>query len=153
MKLSRKLAIAILALVGCASGALAVGNPPLQNGGFATIDQTWLNGLAGGQNNNSLSGVAAAGSNQATATPLSAGNALVEIDSGTGGFNLPPCFAGTELWVLNNSGATLTAYPAVANNPVTGAQDTINGSTSKGSLSTVTPYFFACAKNGVWISK
>lgn len=151
MKLSRKLALAILALVGCASGALATG--PLQNGSYATIDQGWLYDLSGGRNRTYQSGVAAAGSGQSTATQLSGAVALVMIESGTGGFNLPTCKAGTTLWVYNKSGATLTAYPTVANNPVTGAQDTINGATSKSSLTDATPYFFGCAKDGAWFAK
>jgi len=137
-----------------ASAALAaVGTPPLSRGSFSTIDQSWLSALAGGQNQAFVSGVAAAGTTQATATALTGGIALVEIDSGTGGFNLPACLAGTGLWVYNKSGATLTAYPAVANNPVTGSQDTINGSTSKGSFTDATATFYGCAKNGAWFAK
>lgn len=151
MKLSRKLALAILALVGCASGVHAGG--PLQNGSYATIDQGWLYGLASGNNLTTMAGVAAAGSNQATATQLTPNVALYMIESGTGGFNLPACIAGTSLWVYNKSGATLTAYPAVANNPVTGAQDTINGATSVGSFSTATATFYGCPKNGAWFAK
>jgi hypothetical protein len=144
----------LLAMFGAAllSGAALAGGP-LQNGSFAMIDQSWLYDLSGGRNLTYQSGVAAAGSSQATATQLSGAVALVEIDSGTGGFNLPTCKAGTSLWVYNKSGATLTAYPTVANNPVTGAQDTINGSTTKGSLSDATPYFFGCAKDGAWFAK
>jgi hypothetical protein len=151
MKLSRKLALAILALVGCASGVMAAG--PLQSGSYATIDQGWLYDLSGGRNRTYQSGVAAAGSGQSTATQLSGGVALIMIESGTGGFNLPTCKAGTGLWVYNKSGATLTAYPTVANNPVTGAQDTINGGLSVGSFLTATATFYGCPKDGAWFAK
>jgi hypothetical protein len=56
--------------------------------------------------------------------------------------------------LYNNGANTLAVYPAIANNPVTAAQDTINNGTSlSGGLATHTPEVFSCAKNGVWAAK
>lgn len=149
----KKLLAAVAALCLATSAMAGTGTPPTPSNGMGLVDGSWLNGLAGGQNESYQYGIAAAGTTQATATQLPAGIALIQVDSGTGGFALPACLAGTELSVFNNSGATLTAYPSVKNNPVTGAQDTINSSTSMGSLTTAASYFFMCAKNGTWGAK
>lgn len=141
--------IAFMLFAGAAYAT--VGNPPVN--GYQLPDGTWLLGVAADQNNSYQSGIAAAGSGQSTAVQVPSGIALVEIDSGTGGYALPSALAGTEVIVYNNSGATLTAYPNVKNNPITGSQDTINGSTSLGSLATGTSSVFGCAKNGVWFAK
>lgn len=143
-------------IVASMSAALAVvGQAPTPGNGFGLADGKWLDGLAGGSNYRFQSSVAAAGNNQATATQLAANRAQIEIDSGTGGYALPPCYAGTAISVYNNSGATLTAYPTVPNNPLLSpaAQDTINGSTSLGSLSNHTMELFSCANNGNWAAK
>ena len=139
--------------------ALAVvGTAPLPNGGPALIDQTWLYGLAGGQNSTYQYGLTAAGTNQATSLQLPAGIALVQVDtaaSGTG-VALPTCVAGTELSIYNNGANPLAIYPAIANNPLTGSQDTINsgtGLTGGSALAVHTPEYFSCAKNGVWSAK
>src|SRR6185312_9754482 len=95
-------------------------------------DGTWLNGLAGGQNMIYQNGLTAAGSSQTTALAISPGIALVELStvgSGTG-INLPTALPGQCVIVFNHGSNTLTVYPAVRNNPVTGSQDTIGGSTS-----------------------
>jgi hypothetical protein len=136
----------------CAGIALAgTGTPPLPNGDEALINQQWLYGLSGGLNETYQYGISAAGSNQAGATQLPSGIALLEIDtsSSSQGVALPFCYQGTEFSIYNNTANTVTVYPNVANNPITAAQDTINNSTSQ-SLSAHTPYFFGCAKNGVW---
>jgi hypothetical protein len=131
----------------------SVGIAPLANGTFATIDQTWLNGLAGGVNFTYQYGISAVGTNQATATQLPAGVFTLEVDtSGSGGATgvaLPACFQGTQLSINNNTAYTFDVYPAIVNNPITAAQDTINNTTS----TTITTYArktFSCAKNGVW---
>lgn len=148
----KKLVCMLAMLVFSAVAHAGTGTPPNQYGGFSTIDQTWLNGLAGGQNEAYQYGIAAAGSNQAGATQLPAGKALLEVDSGTGGVALPSCLQGSEFSVYNNTGSGVTAYPSVTNNPVTGSQDTINNTTSL-SMSAHTPYYFGCASNGVWSAK
>ena len=124
--------------------------------GFQTPDGTWLLGLAGGLNNSYQSGITAAGTTQATATQLPSGIALMEVDTAAAstGVNLPPCLPGTEFGVYNNGAQTLTIYPTVPNNPVTGAQDTINnGTTLSGGVATHVLQYFSCAKAGVWASK
>lgn len=133
-------------------GAHAIGNPPLSGGSFALIDQTWLNGLAGGQNWPAQSGISAAGTTQATATPLALGVFLYQVDTASGsatGIALPSCLPGIVSIIYNNTATNLTIYPAVANNPVTGVQDTINNATTL-SLTAHTQTSPACAKNGIW---
>jgi hypothetical protein len=141
-------------IVASISEALAVvRQPPTPGDGPGLPDGKWLDGLAGGSNYRFRPNIVAAGSNQATATLLPSNRALLEIDSGTGGYALPPCYSGVAFSVYNNSGATLTAYPNVNNNPITAAQDTINGSSSLGSLSNHTLTIFSCANTGNWGSK
>lgn len=140
-----------------ATAAVAgVGNPPTPNNGPGLVDGTWLNGLAGGQNETNQSGIAAAGTNQATATQLPAGIAMMSIDTvaSSTGVALPPCLAGTEVSIYNNGANTLAVYPTVSNNPVTGSQDTINnGPSLSGGMATHTSKFFYCPKNGVWAAQ
>jgi hypothetical protein len=144
------------ALVCAAVGSAfaVVGTPP--GTGMGLVDGTWLMGLAGSQNNTFQSGITAAGTTQATATALPAGIYLIEVDTAAAstGVALPPCIPGTEINVYNNGANTITVYPAVANNPISAAQDTINnGTTLSGGLATHTPQVFSCAKAGVWSSK
>lgn len=137
-----------LVLVGVLAHA-AIGTAP--NGGMGLTDAAWLNGLAGGQNYTYQSGISAAGTTQATATQLPAGIELIEVDTvgASSGVALPPCVAGTQITVYNASATTLTIYPAIANNALTSAQDTINNATSL-SLNAHTGTSPACAKNGTW---
>lgn len=136
-----------------ASAFAVTGNVPQP--GFQAIDGTWLLGLSGGTNYTYQYGITAAGTSQTTATPLPANIYMVETDtvgSGTG-VNLPTCIPGSQLILYNNGASTLAVFPAVANNPATGAQDTIGGFTSlnNGSgLTTKTQIAFACIKAGVW---
>lgn len=139
------------ALVAAAVGAAfaITGTPP--GTGPALVDGVWLNALAGGTNYSFQSGIAAAGTTQATGTAIAPGIFLVEVDTtaASTGVNLPSCIAGTQMQIYNNGAQTLTIYPAVANNPITAAQDTINNATSITLASHVATSPF-CAKNGVW---
>ncbi len=148
------MAFGALLFAGISAAVAAVGIAPQP--GFNLIDGAWLNGLAGGLNGTYQYGITAAGTTQATATQVPSAISLVEIDTAASstGIDLPPCLKGTSLSVYNNGAQTLTIYPAVANNPVTAAQDTINNGTSlSGGLATHTPEFFFCAKDGVWAAK
>jgi hypothetical protein len=141
------------ALIAAAvTAALAVtGQVPVN--GFQTPDGTWLNGVAAGLNFTYQSGFTAAGTTQATALQLPSGIYLMEVDTtaASTGVAVPPCLAGTALSIYNNGAQTLTIYPAIANNPVTAAQDTINNGTSlSGGLASHVPVHFNCAKNGNW---
>ncbi len=146
-------------LAASVSAVAAVGIPPIN--GPALVDGAWLNGLAGGLNNVYASGISAVGTTQTTATALPSGALLIEVDTstsaGTSGVNLPFCLAGTELNLLNNTAYTITVYPAVANNPVTAAQDTIITAGSAGTTSASQTLYsgkvYTCAKNGVWLGK
>lgn len=138
-------------VAGMVSAAFALtGTPP--GTGPQLVDGQWLNGLAGGTNLAYQSGIIAAGTTHATSTQLPANIALIEVDTATAsttGVSLPPCIAGTQLTLVNNSGQTLTVFPSIANNPLTAAQDTVNGATSI-TLANNTSTSPACAKNGVW---
>lgn len=117
------------------------------------IDGVWANGVAAGQNASYLYGVAAAGSNQAGSTQLAPGYTLIEVDTNSGaGVALPEAVQGTEISIYNNSANTLTVYPAIANNSLTGSQDTINNGTSTTATAHTSLYLF-CAKNGNWAAK
>ena len=133
---------------------MAVGTPP--GTGPSLVDGAWLNGLAGGQNETYQSGITAAGSTQAGAFQLTPGIAIYEIDTATSaqGVALPEAVAGTELSIYNNTAQTnLVVYPAIANNALTGAQDTINNTTSLAFTAARQILFLACPKNGVWAGK
>lgn len=146
-------AILMMTAALSASSYAAVGVAPPVGSGPALQDGAWLNGVAGGSNFSYQYGITAAGTTQATATQLPANTYLLEVDttaSGTG-VNLPPCLSGTSNVLYNNGASTLTVYPAVANNPITGSQDTINnGTTLSGGLATHAQISFACIKPGVW---
>ena len=144
------------ALIAAAVGSAyaVVGVQPLN--GFGSPDGTWLNGVAAGSNYTYQYGITAVGTNQATAVQLPSGYYLLQVDTaGTGGATgvaLPSCLQGTQIFLNDNTAYTIDVYPAVANNPVTLAQDTINNTTS----TTITTYavkVFSCAKNGVWSAK
>lgn len=131
------------------SAIALVGTPPDLGPGL--VDGAWLRGLAAGQNQTYQSGITAAGTTQATGTALP--NAInfssVDTVAASTGVNLPPCVPGTDLAVYNNGANTLTIYPAVANNTLTGIQDTINATTSITAASHTSRYFF-CPKAGIW---
>jgi len=132
------------------------GQAPLQNGEQQLVDGQWLRGLAGGENFSYALGVTATGTTQATAAPLPANAFLVDVDTSTPstglGVALPFAVPGTALLLYNNTANTITVYPDVKNNPLTGAQDTINATTSVTIATHVTGMFF-CAKAGVWAAK
>lgn len=122
--------------------------------GFQPVDSDWLNGLAGGHNLAYQSGISAAGtSSQATATQLADRVSVIEVDTtaSNSGVALPAALQGMRISIYNNGAQTLTVYPSIANNPVTGAQDTINN-IATASLTSKVGATYACAKNGVWFA-
>lgn len=144
---------AVVSAAVAASGLALAATGQVPVNGFGAVDGTWLLGLASGTNYTYQSGISAAGTTQATATPLTPGMYLVEIDTvaGSTGINLPTCVPGTQLQIYNNGSNTLTIYPSVANNPATSAQDTINNATSI-TVNAHTATSPACAKAGVWFT-
>lgn len=152
----RKLAFVAALLILSSAAFAGSGIAPPSNGGYVQPDANWLNGLAGGQNETYQYGITAAGSTQATSTQLGAGVALFEVDTAAAstGVALPTAIQGTELSIYNNGASTLTVYPAIANNPATAAQDTINNGTSfSGGVATHVAIFCFSAKTGVWACK
>lgn len=121
---------------------------------FNLIDGDWLNGLAGGHNMISQSGVSAAGTTHATATQLADRIAFLEIDtsSASQGVALPSALAGVQIFVGNNTSNNVTVFPSIANNPVTGTQDTFNAAQTSFTLNANTGQGFTCVKNGIWFS-
>jgi hypothetical protein len=148
---------ALGAMFLASSAALAAtGIAPNPGNGPTVPDATWLNGVANGQNASYIYGLTATGSNQAGSLQLVPGNTLIEIDTvaSSTGVALPPAVAGTEISIYNNGANTLAVYPSIANNGLTGAQDTINNGTSfSGGVATHTQIYCFSAKNGVWACK
>ena len=136
---------------------MTVGTPP--GTGFQLVDGNWLNGLAGGTNNNYVSGLAAPNAaSQATATPIPSNVEFVEIDSAVpnGSLVLPLAIAGTQIACINTVAQTVNYYANAGINPLTGAQDTINGASNATPFNTSTSaavIIFYCAKNGSWRTK
>jgi len=132
---------------------MTVGNPPLAGMEEGLVDANWLRGLAAQQNSTFQSGITASGSTQAGAFQLPSGVALFEIDTATSaqGVALPPAIAGTEITIYNNTAQTnLVVYPSIVNNFLTGAQDTINNTTSLAFSAARQVMSIVCAKTGVW---
>lgn len=121
-------------------------------------DGAWYtNGLNAGYAGNGLGtisftdGVTAAGTTQATATPLTTMISTVStVASGTG-VNLPSSAngAGLLITVINSGANALAVYPAQ------GAADTINGSASTVGVSLFpgTAAVFNCTASGVWTTQ
>lgn len=159
MKTIRDMAIGAILTFGAvfaAASFASVGQAPPPGSGPALVDGVWLNGVVGGQNWSYQYGITAAGTTQATSLQLPAGVFLMEVDTAAAstGVALPPCLQGTSVFLYNNGAQTLTVYPAIANNPITAAQDTINNGTSfSGGVATHVSMLAFCAKNGVWAAK
>lgn len=133
---------------------MTVGTPP--GTGPQLVDGVWLQGVSGGANQTYQYGITASGtSSQSAAFQLPGGINFFEVDTAAAnsGVALPAAIAGTDVVIYNNtSTATLVVYPQIANNPLTGAQDTINNTTSL-TMAAHAPVAFFCAKNGVWGAK
>jgi hypothetical protein len=139
---------ALLALGGVAYAAQ--GQAPQQ--GYELMQGKYILGIAGGVNYSFASGISAAGTTQATSTPLPTVTRLIEVDtvaSGSG-VSLPPAIAGTEISIYNGGANTLTMYPSIKNNPVTGVQDTIDTTLTSDTIASHFHGFLFCAKTGNW---
>lgn len=131
---------------------MAIGLVP--GNGEQLVDGVWLNGLAGGHNMLTQSGISAAGTNHATSTQLADRIAFLEIDtsSASQGVSLPPALAGVSIFVGNNTSNNVTVFPSIANNPVTSSQDTFNAAATSFTLNANTGQGFTCIKNGIWFT-
>lgn len=138
---------AVAAAIGTA--AAVIGQAPTP--GFLAPDGNWLLGLSYGHNRSYQYGFTAAGTTQATALQLPSRIQLLEVDTAAAstGVALAPAGQGIVTYLYNNGAQTLTVYPAIKNNPVTSAQDTINNTTSFSLASHVSMLCFA-AKTGNW---
>ena len=147
----------IAAAVGTA--VAVVGTPP--GTGFQTIDGLWLSGLAGGLNNTYQYGIATNGTNNATATQLPSGFALMEVDINSAvnqGVALPPCIQGTQFNLFNATTGSFAVYPSTISNTLNGVAiaDTINGLSSLAGAGSATAHNlleFSCARTGSWAAK
>lgn len=154
IKTIRDMLAGALVCAAVGSAFAVVGTPP--GTGMGLVDGAWLNGLSSGQNNTYQYGLTAAGTTQATALQLPAGIYMMEVDTAASstGVALPACLQGAETSIYNNGANTLAVYPAIANNPITATQDTINNGTSlSGGITSHSISWFSCAKNGVWAGK
>jgi hypothetical protein len=156
LKTIRDMTVGAIVCASIGAAMAVVGTAPIPSNGPGLVDGTWLNGLAGGQNFNYQYAFTAVGTNQATSLQLPAGVFLLEVDTagsgGATGVALPPCLQGTAVLLDDNTAYTIDVYPAIAVNPITAAQDTINNSTST-TITTYASKLFSCAKNGVWAAK
>jgi len=124
--------------------------------GFQAVDGSWLLGLAGGTNLTYQSGITAhAGGTQAACTVLPAGIALISIDTVTSGADsvcMPFAVAGTDFQFAVNSSNSPNVYGQAANNPLTGAADTINATAGSTAYQPAGQKNVECfsPKNGAW---
>lgn len=144
----------LCALVGA---ALAVtGTPPIPSNGFGAVDGTWLNGLAGGQNELYQNGITAhAGGTQAACFGLQPGVQLYEVDTvatTADSVCLPFASAGADIQIRNAGANSMSIYGLATNNPLTAAADTINGTAGGTAYTVGANTNAACfvAKNGNW---
>lgn len=68
--------------------------------------------------------VVALGNNQATAAPLANANNVIAASAAATGVRLPPADSGSEVWLYNTSGQTISIYPFETSG------STINGAAS-----------------------
>jgi hypothetical protein len=88
--------------------------------------------------------ITAAGTNQATATPITQALANIATTPSGTGVVLPASKAGMQIFLANNGANTLTVYG--------NSSDTINGSATTTITSTSTLLFF-CAVAGNWLTR
>lgn len=139
---------------------MTVGTPP--GTGPQLVDGAWLTGIASGQNQTYQSGLTAkASGTQSNGTPIPNNISFVEFDTvGTGNDSAVLPFAenpGTTIVVLNSTSTSMNVYSNPGTNPVTGAADKLNGSTSAavavaGTGGITAAVEFYCAKAGVWLA-
>ena len=131
---------------------MAIGNIPV--GQHQLIDGDFVNGITQGHNMVSQTGISAAGTNHATSTQLADRIAFLEIDtsSASQGVSLPAAISGVQIFVGNNTSNNVTVFPSIANNPVTGTQDTFNAAATSFPLNANTGQGFTCIKTGIWFT-
>ena len=146
----------VLVASAVATAFAVTGIAPQSGNSNSLIDGTWLLGLAGGTNLTYQSGITAhAGGTQAACQVLPAGIALVSIDtvsSATDSVCMPFAVAGTDFQFAVNSSNSPNVYGQVANNPLTGAADTINGTAGSTAYQPAGQKNVECfsPKNGAW---
>jgi hypothetical protein len=142
----------ICAAVG--SAFAVVGTPPFTGPGL--VDGVWLNGLAGGLNFTTQSGITAhAGGTQAACLSLTPGAYLYEVDtvaSGSDSICLPFAVPGFNISIRNAGAQTLAIYGQSANNALTAAADTINATAGSSAYTMIANNSAECfvAKAGSW---
>jgi len=89
-------------------------------------------------------GLTALGNNQATALQLPASNNLITAAAAATGFKLPKCEAGAEVWVRNDGGNAVTAYPfEAAGVTIIGAASFAVGNTKTVCFKAITDTYWA----------
>lgn len=90
----------------------------------------------------STTGAVATGSSITDAYQLTTTNTTFTTSSASTGFILPPTEAGMEIWVRNDSGQTLTAYPK--------AGSTVNAAASSVTVATAKTIVFRAMSYNTW---
>lgn len=141
---------------------MAIGRAPQVGQGVGMPDFMWLQGLAGGDNNRTQSGLTAlAGGAQAGATLLGGPDpsglpaSLVEVDTvatAADSVALPFATAGRMMLIRNAGANSMNVYAQSGTNRATGAQDSINGGANNAAVAIAAnkSALAFCAKNGVW---
>lgn len=89
--------------------------------------------------------VTALGANQATAAQLPNANNVINSAAAATGVRLPPANPGSEVWLYNTSGQTVSIYPFEA------AGVTVNGAASI-TLATAKALVLKCFTGSAWAS-
>lgn len=91
-------------------------------------------------------GLVAVGTNQATALQLSSSQNVITTSSASTGVKLQPTEEGSEVWIRNDSGQTITVYPYETSGT------TFNAAASSVTVATAKTIVFKAVSTTVWMS-
>lgn len=91
-------------------------------------------------------GLVAVGSTQATALQLSASQNAITTSSASTGVKLPATQMGSEIWIRNDSGQTITVYPFET------AGTTFNAAAANVTVATAKTIVFKAVTSTYWMS-
>lgn len=155
LKTIRDMLIGALVAASVTAALAVVGTPPPN--GFAAIDGSWLNGIAGGTNYTYQSGITAhAGGGQSACFNLTPQIYLYEVDtvaSGNDSICIPFAVAGTNFSIRNAAASnSMNLFAQAGTNLLTATTDQINGSSNTSSYAVAAGSSVECfsAKNGQW---
>lgn len=91
-------------------------------------------------------GLVAVGSTQATALQLSASQNAITTSSASTGVKLPATQMGSEIWIRNDSGQTITVYPFETSGT------TFNAAAANVTVATAKTAVFRAVTSTYWLS-